>query len=126
MTTRPGTNTAKPDEQKAQIVKCTEAAAQKDWVSLGDCATTLKGLGATDKAAEFQAKARELGLNIDRRGMTGYAADSPFKELLRKCGVSFGQVVIERDGFARGLFRFAPAFNGRNVAARSKNCIGVG
>jgi hypothetical protein len=38
--------------------------------------------------AEFQAKARELGLNIDRRGVTGYAADSPFKELLRKCGVS--------------------------------------
>jgi hypothetical protein len=38
--------------------------------------------------AEFQAKARELGLNIDRRGLTGYAADSQFKELLRKCGVS--------------------------------------
>lgn len=38
--------------------------------------------------AEFQAKARELGLNIDRRGITGYAANSPFKELLRKCGVS--------------------------------------
>src|SRR5487761_1178732 len=38
--------------------------------------------------AEFQAKARELGLNIDRRGVTGYAANSPFKELLRRCGVS--------------------------------------
>ena len=38
--------------------------------------------------AEFQAKARELGLNIDRCGVTGYAAKSPFKELLRQCGVS--------------------------------------
>jgi hypothetical protein len=38
--------------------------------------------------AEFQAKARELGLIIDRRGVTGYAANSPFKELLRQCGVS--------------------------------------
>jgi hypothetical protein len=38
--------------------------------------------------AEFQAKARELGLIIDRRGVTGYAANSPFKEFLRQCGVS--------------------------------------
>jgi hypothetical protein len=38
--------------------------------------------------AEFQAKARELGLVVDRRGVTGYAANSPFKELLRQCGVS--------------------------------------
>jgi hypothetical protein len=38
--------------------------------------------------AEFQAKARELGLNIDRRGVTGYAANSPFKDLLRNLGVS--------------------------------------
>jgi hypothetical protein len=34
--------------------------------------------------------------------------------------------IIEREGFARSVFRFAPTFNGRNVAARSKNCIGVG
>jgi hypothetical protein len=38
--------------------------------------------------AEFQAKAWELGLNVDRRGVTGYAANSSFKELLRQCGVS--------------------------------------
>jgi hypothetical protein len=38
--------------------------------------------------AELQAKARELGLIIDPRGVTGYAANSPFKELLRKAGVS--------------------------------------
>lgn len=38
--------------------------------------------------AEFQAKARELGLNIDRRGVTGYAASSLFKDLLCKYGVS--------------------------------------
>lgn len=37
--------------------------------------------------AEFQAKARELGLIIDRRGLTGYAANGPFKNLLRECGV---------------------------------------
>jgi SprT-like family len=38
--------------------------------------------------AEFQAKARELGLIIDRRGVTSYAANSPFKEVLRRFGVS--------------------------------------
>lgn len=38
--------------------------------------------------AEIQAKALELGLNIDKRGATGFAANSPFKELLRKFGVS--------------------------------------
>jgi hypothetical protein len=38
--------------------------------------------------AELQAKARELGLIIDRRGVTGYAANSPFKSFLRQCGVS--------------------------------------
>jgi hypothetical protein len=37
--------------------------------------------------AEFQAKARELGLIIDRCGLTGYTANSPFKALLRECGV---------------------------------------
>lgn len=33
---------------------------------------------------EFREKAEELGLNVDRRGMTNYAAWSPFKELLRR------------------------------------------
>lgn len=42
--------------------------------------------------AEFQAKARELGLVIDRRGVTGYLASSLFKELLRKFGVSVPDV----------------------------------
>jgi len=37
--------------------------------------------------AEFRAKALELGLIVDRRGLTGYAADSPFKDLLRRFGV---------------------------------------
>lgn len=37
--------------------------------------------------AEFQAKARELGLIVDRCGLTGYTASSPFKALLRECGV---------------------------------------
>lgn len=36
---------------------------------------------------EFRQKALELGLVIDRRGVTGYAANSPFKDLLRGCGI---------------------------------------
>src|ERR1700674_4301627 len=39
--------------------------------------------------------------------------------------MSLGQVFIEREGFARGLFCFAPAFDGGKVAAQSKNCIGI-
>jgi hypothetical protein len=37
--------------------------------------------------AEFRAKALELGLIVDRCGVTGYAADSPFKALLRRMHV---------------------------------------
>lgn len=37
---------------------------------------------------EFRQKAAECGLNIDRQGVTGYAADSPFKTLLREYGVA--------------------------------------
>ena len=33
--------------------------------------------------AEFRAKARDLGLIIDAKGVTGYAATSPFKDVLR-------------------------------------------
>ncbi len=36
---------------------------------------------------EFRDKALELGLIIDARGVTGYAADSPFKDVLRQAGV---------------------------------------
>lgn len=36
---------------------------------------------------EFRDKARELGLIVDHRGVTGYAAVSPFKDLLRRFGV---------------------------------------
>jgi predicted SprT family Zn-dependent metalloprotease len=36
---------------------------------------------------EFRDKALELGLVIDARGVTGYAADSSFKDLLRQAGV---------------------------------------
>jgi hypothetical protein len=37
---------------------------------------------------QFRTKALGLGLIIDRRGVTDYAADSPFKELLRRYGVA--------------------------------------
>ena len=37
---------------------------------------------------------------------------------LAKCGMSFGQVFIECEGLTRGLFLFAPTFNGRYVAVK--------
>ncbi len=36
---------------------------------------------------EFCEKAKSLGLLIDKRGVTGYAAESPFKDLLRRFDV---------------------------------------
>jgi hypothetical protein len=36
---------------------------------------------------EFREKARGLGLNVDRRGVTGYAASSLFKDCIRRFGV---------------------------------------
>jgi hypothetical protein len=49
--------------------------------------------------AEFRAKARELGLNIDAKGLTGYAADSLFKDLLRHFGVSVPaeEIIAQRE-----------------------------
>lgn len=37
--------------------------------------------------AELREKARELGLIIDRRGVTGYEAGSPFKDFIRRFGI---------------------------------------
>lgn len=37
--------------------------------------------------AEFRAKAQELGLLVDKRGVTGYAERSPFKDLLMTFGI---------------------------------------
>ncbi|MGA2230848.1 MAG: SprT-like domain-containing protein [Tepidisphaeraceae bacterium] len=37
---------------------------------------------------EFRRKAHECGLNIDKRGVTGYSANSRFKDLLRENGVA--------------------------------------
>jgi len=36
---------------------------------------------------EFREKAASLGLLVDEKGLLGFAADSPFKELLRRHGV---------------------------------------
>lgn len=36
---------------------------------------------------QFRDKAKSLGLLIDKRGVTGYAAESPFKDLLRRFDV---------------------------------------
>jgi hypothetical protein len=38
--------------------------------------------------AEYRNKARECGLNIDERGVTGYPAESQFKDVLRRHGVA--------------------------------------
>lgn len=38
--------------------------------------------------AAFRQKARELGLVVERNGVTGYAAESPFKDLLRQLGIA--------------------------------------
>ena len=43
-----------------------------------------------------------------------------------KGGVSFGQVIIELEGFARGFFRFAPTFDGRYGAIVSEIGVGIG
>ena len=48
---------------------------------------------------EFRQKAKELGLVIDRRGVTSYAAQSQFKNLLRQNGVEVpaGEVAAPAD-----------------------------
>ncbi len=43
---------------------------------------------------EFRDKARELGLIVERNGVTGYTAESPFKDLLRRFGVGAPEVEI--------------------------------
>lgn len=43
---------------------------------------------------EFRRKAAELGLIVDTKGATGYAAESPFKEILRRHHVEVPTVEI--------------------------------
>ena len=57
-----------------------------------------------DRTPQFTITQREIGRGEQYIGLT-------------KCGVSFSQVFIEREGFAHDLFQFMPAFNGRYVAA---------
>jgi len=45
--------------------------------------------------AEFCEKAWQLGLIIDRRGVTGYRANSPFKTLLRCNGIDAPEVQMK-------------------------------
>jgi hypothetical protein len=52
---------------------------------------------------EFRDKAEELGLLIDEKGITGYAAHSPFKELLQRFGVNVPfEEVVPQAGKPRG------------------------
>ena len=44
--------------------------------------------------AELRRRAATLGLVIDRRGVTGYSAESPFKELLRQYGLAVPETDI--------------------------------
>ena len=46
-----------------------------------------KPSGSNHHNAEFRAKAEELGLIVDRRGVTGYAVESQFKDILRQNNV---------------------------------------
>jgi hypothetical protein len=39
--------------------------------------------------------------------------------------MSFGQVLIEREGLSRSFFRFVAAFNRRNVTEHSESRIGL-
>lgn len=50
---------ARKNEAPSQIAKCTEAAIQRDWMRLDDCAAVLRELGASDEAVEFQRKASQ-------------------------------------------------------------------
>jgi hypothetical protein len=48
---------------------------------------------------EFREKAQSLGLFIDKRGVTGYAAESPFKDVLRRyeVDVPFFEIPLPRE-----------------------------
>ncbi len=50
--------------------------------------------------AELRRKAATLGLVIDRRGVTSYAAESPFKELLRHFGLAV--LALRTSSLSRG------------------------
>lgn len=47
---------------------------------------------------EFRDLARELGLIVDRKGVTSFSADSPFKDLLRRFGVTVpeGEIIATK------------------------------
>jgi pSer/pThr/pTyr-binding forkhead associated (FHA) protein len=111
----------KPDEDKAQrqqqIVKCTEAVVQKDWTALDDCSRTLRSLGVTDKADEFEAKAKqELGNKM---------LDSDARAALQKGKLKEAQGIIQKIGSNSVYFKslsdmFSKAENGQVDDARRR------
>jgi hypothetical protein len=54
--------------------------------------------GGNHHNTEFRQKASELGLIIDKRGVTAYAAECPFKELLRRFTVPVPEGEIPPQG----------------------------
>jgi hypothetical protein len=54
---------------------------------------------------EFRRKAAELGLLIDRQGVTDYLLDSPFMDFLRGHGIATPTEADEEQDAARGIGR---------------------
>jgi hypothetical protein len=68
---------------------------------------------------QYQAKAAPLGLIVDARGYTSYAAESPFKDLLREYGVKVPvgpQVVVTRESGVSKLKRWSCGCTNARVA----------
>src|SRR5665213_2754271 len=70
---------------------------------------------------EFRRKAAELGLLIDRRGVTDYLLDSPFMDLLKEHGVEVPTEPEEDDGSDRG--RLVRRVLGRITRMKGKSTL---
>jgi hypothetical protein len=72
---------------------------------------------------EFRRKAAELGLLIDRRGVTDYLLDSPFMDLLKEHGVDVPTEAEEDDESGSGRGRLVRRAVGRIARIKGKSTL---
>ncbi len=82
--------TGKPDDEKAQRLKCAQLKSEKKWQELDDCATGLEKLGIKDEASKLQAMAKQETKNEGK-------ADA-FRKALREGNLKAAQASLKDIG----------------------------
>jgi serine/threonine-protein kinase len=80
----------KPDDEKAQRLKCAQLKSEKKWQELDDCSKGLEALGLKDEAGKLRAMAKQETKNEAK-------ADT-FRKALREVNLKAAQATLKEIG----------------------------